>query len=142
LEVFLSLAYFQQHFIQTLIALESVEQILVEASERADNRDAEGAITALGRAANRVESLLHHRNWMFSGLKQVWERSRYPKGRSVNGRDYLHVMDDLKDHPADRRPGLEYLLAPYERLRLEEWRSELLKIADEYAKRKGLESAC
>jgi len=47
-------------------------------------------------------------------------------------------MDDLKDHPADRRPGLEYLIAPFERLRLEEWHSQLLEIAGEYAAQKGL----
>jgi hypothetical protein len=137
LEVFLSIASFQQSFLETLLALESAEKSLMEASSRADARDREGALAALRRSASTVESLIASQNRMYEGLKQVWERSRYPKGRSVGGRDYLHVMDDLKDHPADRRPGLEYLIAPLERLNLSDWHSRLLTIATEYSRRSG-----
>jgi len=138
LEVFLSISYFQQHFIKTLLILESVEESLLEASSRADDNDHEAAVGALQKAVSTMGSLLKWRDWMWTGLKQVWERSRYPKGRSVGGRDYLHVMDDLKDHPADRRPGLEYLIAPFERLNLENWYSQLLDLSREYAVRNGL----
>lgn len=138
IEVFLSIAYLQQYLIKTLLALESAESALSEASRRADDNDATGAVAALQRSASMLESLFSWRDWMWESVKQVWERSRYPKGRSVEGRMYVHIMDDLKDHPADRRPGLEYLIAPFERLELEQWHSKLLEVTREYAARHGL----
>jgi hypothetical protein len=72
---------------------------------------------------------------MWKELKRIWEKSRYEKGRSVGGRKYVHVLDDVKDHFADRRPGLEYMLAPFERMDLPGWRSRLLECIKGYAAR-------
>jgi hypothetical protein len=140
IEVFLSLAQLQQYFLNTLLALESAEKALLEASQHSAGRDHRGAVAELRRAASQVSSLLHWGDWMWRGLRNVWERSRFRKGRSVDGRDYLHVMDDLKDHPADRRPGLEYLTMPFERLEMDAWRDRLLTLADDYAERHGVKS--
>ena len=141
IEVFLSIAQLQQYFINTLMALESAEKSLLEASRHSANNDHRAAVGELRRAASQLSSLLNWGDWMWRGLKSVWERSRFRKGRSVDGRDYLHVMDDLKDHPADRRPGLEYLIMPFERLEMGAWRDRLLTLADDYARRHGVDSA-
>ena len=49
----------------------------------------------------------------------------------------MHILDDLKDHFADRRPGLEYMLAPYERMALEDWNARLAEFTRDYAKVRG-----
>jgi hypothetical protein len=49
---------------------------------------------------------------VFANLKRTWEKSRYPKGQEVNGRKFVHVLDDVKDHWADRRADLSYMIAP------------------------------
>ena len=51
----------------------------------------------------------------------------------MGGKDFYHVFDDVKDHFADRRKGLEYMLAPFERTGIEEWRIELEGVIIEYA---------
>ncbi|HUU30281.1 MAG TPA: beta-N-acetylhexosaminidase [archaeon] len=133
LEVLLSIAYMERYFIRTLLELESAEQFLVRASAAAADNRPEIAVGHLVEAGNRVASLLEWENWMWGELTRVWEKSRYPKGRSVEGRQFLHIMDDLKDHSADRRPGLEYMLAPFERIGLKNWHAQLISLTKNFA---------
>ena len=77
---------------------------------------------------------------MWLGLKATWEKSRYPKGRSVGGREFVHILDDLKDHRADRRAGLDYMLEPLENIGLEAWNDGLAQFIRTYAKSRDLEA--
>jgi hexosaminidase len=70
---------------------------------------------------------------MWENLTGTWEKSRHEKGRSVNGRDYVFIMDDVKDHWADRRKGLDYMIAPFQRMNMPEWHSRLNERIREYA---------
>lgn len=70
---------------------------------------------------------------MWKNLTFTWEKSRYEKGRSVGGRDFVHVLDDVKDHPADRRKGLDYLIVPFQRMNLPGWRNLLNGRINTYA---------
>ena len=45
----------------------------------------------------------------------------------------MHVLDDVKDHPADRRKGLDYLIAPFQRMDLPGWRNRLNELINKYA---------
>ena len=82
---------------------------------------------------------------MWSDFTATWYKSRLPKNQSVGGKDFYHVFDDVKDHFADRRKGLEYMLAPSERMEIEEWRQQLEGVIVEFARfhnipAKGLEA--
>ena len=66
-------------------------------------------------------------------LKSIWEKSRFKKCQSVDGREFVHVLDDLKDHFADRRTGLEHMLAPFERMEIEKWQNVLMDEIDKFA---------
>ena len=138
LEVYLSIAWMERHFINTLLVLESAEKSLLAAAEADKENRPRRAVAHLTEANNKVRALLTEFDWMWSELKRVWEKSRYEKGRSVGGRHFVHIMDDVKDHPADRRPGLEYMIAPYERMQLPQWRSELVKRIKAYAAKHNL----
>ncbi len=135
LEVYLSIAWMERHFINTLLTLESAEQSLLSAAEADKEGRPARAVANLMQANNRVSSLLAEFDWMWSELKRIWEKSRYEKGRSVGGSHFVHIMDNVKDHPADRRPGLEYMIASYERMQLPKWRAELVKCIRDYAAR-------
>jgi hypothetical protein len=122
IEVLLSIAHFEKHFLDTVAALDAAEKALLSASrlqQRAKHRE---VVAELARAHAIVGKNLNERAQMFRRLKAVWEKSRFPKGRSVGGRHYVHVLDDLKDHLADRRVGLDYLL---EQALLLHWRYHL-----------------
>ncbi|MEA1997017.1 MAG: hypothetical protein U9N45_05235, partial [Gemmatimonadota bacterium] len=140
LEVLLSLAYFERHFVKMMLGLEEVESLCVRASEAFSERDARRATGHLAAAHSLVKNILAERAGMWEKLKSVWERSRFEKGRSVDGREFVHVLDDLKDHFADRRPGLEYMLAPYERMDLQGWNRKLADFIRSIASSHGLEA--
>jgi len=133
LEVLLSIAYLERYFIKTLLDLESAEKSLSQASASAAENKPEIAMASLVRAANQMAALMGWEKWMWSDFTRVWEKSRYPKGRSVNGRQFVFVMDDLKDHFAYRRLGLEYMLAPFERIGLRDWHAQLVSLTKSFA---------
>jgi hypothetical protein len=133
LEVLLSIAYLERHFIQTVLTLRDAERLMVRAHEAATKGRPENAIANLAAASNEVGELIKQGNWMWRNLQQTWEKSRYEKNRSVNGKDFLHVMDDVKDHWADRRKGLNYMIAPFERMNLPAWRTNLNERLSAYA---------
>jgi hexosaminidase len=125
LEVYLSIAYLERYFINTVITLRDAETLMFRAqSAAAENRHAD-AVANLVEASNMVGSLIDWSNWMWRNLTVTWQKSRYEKGRSAGGRDFVHVLDDVKDHQADRRKGLDYLIAPFQRMNLPDWRSRL-----------------
>jgi len=139
LEVLLSIAYFEKHFLEMLTALERTEKILQEASQALREEEEQEVLGLLVRAHNTVGNILEERSLMWKNLKRVWEKSRYPKGRSVGGRRFVHILDDLKDHKADRRPGLEYMLVPLENIGLEKWNERLAGYVRSFAAGRGLE---
>lgn len=125
LEVLRSLAGFLRHHADLLAALGEAGDRLVAAAaaRRAGNHDA--AALGVRQARQVVAPVVADRAAMLARLQTVWEKSRWPRGRTVGGRAFLHVMDDVKDHFADRRPDLSYLTAPEEGLGLDEWLQRL-----------------
>lgn len=138
LEVLLSIAHFERHFAEMMLDLERVEAALLEASRAQRQERFADVLARFSEAHRMVSGILAERESMFRALREVWERSWYPKGRSVGGRHFVHVLDDLKDHPADRRPGLDYLLEPFENIGLEQWKRDLEAYSRQYEQSYGL----
>jgi hypothetical protein len=133
LEVYLSIAYMERYFINTVLTLRDAESLMLRAQSAAASVRPGNAVANLVEASNRVGSLITWSNWMWKNLTATWEKSRFEKGRSVGGRDFVHIMDDVKDHPADRRKGLDYLIAPFQRTDLPGWRTRLNESINKYA---------
>jgi len=133
LEVYLSIAYLERYFINTILTLRDAEALLLQAQSAAAEGKPANAVASMVEASNRVGSLISWSNWMWDNLTATWEKSRYEKGRSVDGRDFVHVLDDVKDHPADRRKGLDYLIAPFQRMNMPGWRTQLNERINKYA---------
>jgi hypothetical protein len=130
LEVLLSLADFSRHHNEMIISMQEVENRL-QSAEQSD--EPQQAVQHLISAYQLADETIRDRRETFQRFKTVWEKSRYPKGRSVNGRDFYHVLDDVKDHIADRRPDLSFYIAPEERINMESWKENLAKIIKQYA---------
>jgi hexosaminidase len=138
LEVLLSIARFERHYVALLESLVKVESLMLRAAEAQSRERPTDTIALLSEAHGAVRDCLSDRQSMWSDLKTTWEKSRYPKGQSVGGRDFVHVLDDLKDHHADRRTGLDYMLEPLENIGLETWNDGLAKFIQTYAGSRGL----
>jgi len=132
IEVLLSIAFLQQYAIHTLLNWVKVEKDLIEASQTGE--DYASAMKHMVEAYNLAGVILKGEQETGVKLKSIWEKSRFKKCRSVDGREFVHVLDDLKDHFADRRTGLEHMLAPFERMEIEKWQARLMGEIEKFAK--------
>lgn len=131
LEVMLSLAYLERFTINTIINLAKVEDYLAKASQISN--DPSNSVKQLVEAYQLTEQILKEQDAMWNQFTATWGKSQFEKCRSVNGKDFVHIMDDVKDHFADRRLGLEYIIAPIERMHIKEWNAQLAGIIKKYA---------
>jgi hypothetical protein len=138
LEVFLALAHFTGHHWNLLSALAAAERDLAAAAESASKNRHVEAVGRLVAAHNRVAGAEDEGRAVFRNLTAVFEKSRYPKGRDAGGRKFVHVLDDTKDHWADRTADLSYMAVPEQSIGLNRWRAELLRITRGYAELHGI----
>jgi hexosaminidase len=132
LEVFLSLAELMAHHNRMVRGLGTIESFLQRAQQAALLGNARRACSQLENARKLALEIVAERKSTFAALQKVWEKERFPKGREVNGRKFVHVLDDVKDHWADRRPDLSYMVTPEESIGLEKWAEQLGSIARSY----------
>ncbi|MDX2032178.1 MAG: beta-N-acetylhexosaminidase [Blastocatellia bacterium] len=138
LEVLLSLAELTGHHNRLILGMKRIEEELNTARMESGKNRHEEAIGRLVGAYDLARNLIRERVATFQALQTVWEKSRYAKGREVNGRKFLHALDDTKDHWADRRPDLSYMIAPEESIRLDKWMESLSALIREYAKKNNV----
>ena len=139
LEVLLSIARFERHYLTMLESLVKAEDLMLRAAEAQSQERPRDVVSLLSGAHGQVRACLSDRAAMWSELRATWEKSRYPKGQSVGGRDFVHILDDLKDHQADRRVGIDYMLEPLENIGLEAWNDVLARFIQTYAGSRRLE---
>jgi hypothetical protein len=132
LEVFLAIAFLERYTMETVLNLAKVEDYLVAAS-KTDN-DAAGTVKLMTDAYELSGKIIKEQNKMWSDFTATWYKSRLIKNQSVGGKDFYHEFDGVKDHFADRRKGLEYMLAPFERMEIKEWREQLKDITNDFAR--------
>lgn len=135
LEVLLSLAELTGHHNRLILGMKRIEDELNTARTESGKSRHEEAIGHLVGAYDLARNLVKERRGTFQALKTVWEKSRFPKGREAGGRKFYHVLDDTKDHWADRRADLSYMIAPEESIGVEKWMESLAATIREYAKK-------
>jgi hexosaminidase len=138
LEVFLSIAELTGHHNRLIFGMKSIEEKLKAARAAAEKNDPQQAVGRLVAAYEQAVGIVEERHKTFRRLKTTWEKSRLPKGQEVNGKKFYHALDDTKDHWADRRPDLSYMIAPEESIELEKWMKQLSSVIQEYAKKNNL----
>jgi hypothetical protein len=132
LEVLLSIARLIRSHLELLAAAAGAEDVLAKASAAADDepRTAVGLMVA---ARDGVGEALANLSAVHAALVEVWERSQLPRNAPADGREFLHVGDDVKDHFADRRADLTYLTAPAEGIGLTDWCDRLGRTIQDFA---------
>ena len=139
LEVALSLAYLEQYTIQTVLDLAKIEDYLLEAA----NEEARPmrAMNALIRSRQLAEKIIEDRDAMWKKFKAVWEKSQFPRNRTVNGKAFVNIMPDVNGGgDINRFTGLEYMIAPFERIGLKKWRDGINEVIRDFAKRHNLDA--
>ena len=111
---------------------------LLEMPHHSANSTPKDASVQLSDAYKLSVSLEAQGRSRFSILGDVFEKSRFPKGRSVDDQVYFHVLDDTKDHWAARTANLDYMYAPERNMNLQSWSRELRSRIEEFAKFENL----
>jgi hexosaminidase len=135
LEVLLSLVEFTRHHNDMIISMKEIENTLQAAAQ---SNEPGRAMRNLISAYRLAGEMVRDREETFTYFTNIWEKSRYPMGRSVDGKEFYHVLDDVKDHWAYVRPDLSYHIAPEERIDMEGWMSQLAGIIREFGEKSGI----
>ena len=135
LEVMLGLAAFTGHHWRLLDSLAGVERSFHRARNAIRQNNANEAMGHLVAAYNDAGRLEVEGERSYRNLVNIFEKSQFPKGRTVTGREFLHVLDDVKDHWAGRTKDLGYMVAPEQSIGLAKWRKELRALIEEFGKR-------
>lgn len=133
LEVLLAINKFIGHHWQLLEGLASAEQSLEEAQAASAKQNHAVAVGELVAAYAKIDALVKEGEKTFQELVAVYEKSRYPKGQSVGGRSFVHIMDDTKDHWADRTADMGFMMQPEREIGLDAYLKDLRKILETYA---------
>jgi hypothetical protein len=138
LEVLGALSRFIGHHWSQLTAVAEAEHAMEQASTSAEKNQAKDALAHLQAAQRLLVESAREGAQVERQLTETFEKSRYAKGREVNGRKYVHVFDDTKDHWAARTPDLAYMFAAERSMEMERYARELRGVIEEYARAKGL----
>ena len=133
LEVFLSIAEIYRQNLAFLQDLGRIDSLLTRASEAARNNQGGQAVGALDQALALAAAMRDSRERVLKDVTETWYKSMYPRVKSANGRTFLHVLDDVKDHPGDRTIDLGYLVERQTLLPLDDWTKQLRAVRDAYA---------
>ena len=133
LEVFSALAGFMGHHWRLLQGEAHAEKLLGQAAKAAAAKKYGDAVQQMVAAYNTIEKVHSDGAERFTELTRVFEVSRFPKGRAVASKKYLHVLDDTKDHWAARTPDLTFMNASEQNMGLAVWLSDLRRVIEDYA---------
>ncbi|SHJ96727.1 Glycosyl hydrolase family 20, catalytic domain [Pseudozobellia thermophila] len=135
IEVLLSIARLERYAMNMVSKMAKAEDYLLGAAKATEKQK---ALNQLVEAYKLVDEVMEEETKVRGELTRVWEKSQFEKGRSVDGKHFVHVMDDVKDHFADRRVDLGYMFAPFERMEMKQWKGQLRELIDKYSKKNNL----
>ncbi len=138
LEVMHALAVFIGHHWRLLTGLAEAEYSLELARQAEVKSNYAEAVGRMVAAHNQVQWLERAGEQAYESLVRVFEKSRYPKGQSASGKRFLHVLDDTKDHWADRTADLSFLMVGERSIGLGQWQKELSAVIREFAGKHGV----
>ncbi len=121
LEVFLAITHLCRQNLQLLASFGRIDQALTEAAGSARQGEATKALEAIDRALAEAQEMRTNRNRALSDATGTWYKSWLPRVPEANGRQFLHELDDVKDHLPDRTVDMSYLVYRQLNLPLQEW---------------------
>lgn len=132
LDVFLTIANHARDHARLLRRLAHVERLLDKARDAWGHVQTQQAAGFLRKAAELARATAAERECVFAELTRVWERARLPKGMSADGRTFVHVQDNTKNHEGDWTADLGYLVKASRELELDAWAVQVEAVAAEF----------
>jgi hexosaminidase len=109
LEVYLTIAQLCRQNLSMIDGVHRMDVALTSASTLKTKNPKE-AIGEIDKALDIAESIWRERNVVLKNAEATWYKSWFPRIAEANGRQFLHALDDVKDHLPDRTVDLSYLV--------------------------------
>jgi hypothetical protein len=138
LEVFLAVAHLYRQNLLMLYNLGRVNEYLRLAEQAAFSGDSEAAVADLDHVLDSAEIIWRQRNRALHDAIETWYKTYYPRVPEANGRRFLHELDDVKDHLADRTVDMSFLVNRELILPLGEWAEKVRAVRNQYAQSHNL----
>ena len=133
LQVIQSIAMLCRQNLNMLIDLHHIDELLKQSSNIA-SKDPAAAISFVDQALDRVIVIRDERNEVLKSLITLWYQDWYPIVNEANGRKYLLLVDDVKDHLPSRTADMSYLIYREIHYPLGEWAKKVIQVRNLYAK--------
>ena len=138
LEVFASVAEIYEQNLWMILDLGRIDTLLNSAEDAVKKKRPEDAVAALDHALALAENIRQRRNLALRQVTVTWYKSWYPRVEAANGRRFVHVLDDVQDHPPDRTVDLSYLFYRELLLPLGDWVRKVDSVRNVFALENGL----
>ena len=133
LTIFFSIAGLYRQNLEMLRSLGAIDVMLQDAAAAAGKNQAKQAIQYADRALDTARSIQWSRNRALRDAQEIWYESWYPRVPEANGRKFLNVLDDVKDHLPDRTSDMSYLVYRELLLPVGEWVDHIRSARNRYA---------
>jgi hexosaminidase len=132
LEVYLSIADLYRQNLTMIEDVRNMDADLTSASQLRST-DPKAAINQIDNALDAATSIWQKRNDVLQSSVATWEKGRFPRVKDANGRHFLHEIDDVKDHMADRTADMSYLVYREKILPFGSWVNSILTARNQFA---------
>jgi len=95
-------------------------------------------LNSLDQVLQQARNVRSSRNRVLVDTTQTWYKSWLPRVAEANGRQFLHELDDVKDHLPDRTVDMSYLVYRELQLPFGEWVEQVRTVRNQYAQAHGL----
>jgi hypothetical protein len=109
LEVYFSIACLYRQNQELFFRLQQIDRLLNSAEQAAASANPRQAVGAVDQALNVAEGIQTERNIDLHNAVETWYKSWDPRVEEANGRRYLDIQDDVKDHLPERTVGMDKL---------------------------------
>lgn len=132
LEVYLSIADLYRQNFEMIAGIHHMDVYLATASQLESTNPKE-AVRAVDSALDIASSIWQQRNEVLQNSVATWDKSWFPRVADANGRHFLHELDDVKDHLADRTVDMTYLVYREKLLSFGTWVNSIVTARNQFA---------
>ena len=137
LQVLLSVAQLCRQNIKMLLGLKRINDLMTLSSVIAGNNPA-AAISLIDQALDQLKVIRDDRNEVLQTVTAVWYQDWYPRVSEANGRKFLDLVDDVKDHQPARTVDMRYLVYRQLKYPLGKWAEDEVKARNQFAQTNNL----
>lgn len=137
LQVLLSVAKLCRQNLDMLVGLEKITDLLNLSSAAATN-DPTLALSLVDQALDEASLILNDRIEVLQNVAAVWYQDWYPRVAEANGRKFLDLVDDVKDHLPARTVDMSYLIYREIKYPLDKWTNDVVRARNLFAKKNNL----